>query len=166
MAQLAQARAEEVGAAVLWCDGGSGGVSGVYGAGRGEGLNVVQVGNGGSWITHIGIPFDEHVGEKGGDPTKRTVYATLGDYGAILTLFVFVSAGWAIELAATRSMMARRTAGGQGVGAGDANGLWGGTVGRLSGGVRHAIEYVRGGRQEPDPQQVRVPVGILIQNDA
>lgn len=68
----AKQRAEELGAMVLWCDGGEGGVSGVAGGGFGD---VTQVGVG-SFVRSIGIqyPFDE----------RRTLYARFGDFVLVL----------------------------------------------------------------------------------
>ncbi|KAG8976381.1 hypothetical protein FRB90_009194, partial [Tulasnella sp. 427] len=60
MASLAAARGDELGASVLWCDGGAGAVGGVYGFGRGAGgLLVEEVGNGGrSWVATFGVPYE------------------------------------------------------------------------------------------------------------
>ncbi|KAI5121134.1 hypothetical protein M0805_007132, partial [Coniferiporia weirii] len=70
MWEQAQARAEEVGAAVLWCDGGAQGISGVGGRGLGSG-EIVQVGPG-SWVRTIGLEVDA------GD--RRTVYGFFGPW--------------------------------------------------------------------------------------
>jgi len=74
MWKQASQRAREVGSALLWCDGGEGGVSGVAGHGHNE---VLQVGSG-SWVRTIGLeyPFDEN---------KRTWYARYGS--TVLLLF-------------------------------------------------------------------------------
>lgn len=96
MALLGSARAEEVGASILWCDGGSGAVNGVYGAGRGMGLNVEQVGNGGSWLVNFGVPYD------GGKQPSRTQYAILGWYSTLLASLALAGGGWAVETAVKR----------------------------------------------------------------
>lgn len=82
MWQQAQARASEVGAMLLWCDGGSGGVSGVAARGIHE---PSQVG-GGTWVRRIGVdyPFREQ---------KRTLYAAHGTWPAFLVLWVLAGAG-------------------------------------------------------------------------
>lgn len=66
MYELARSRGAELGADVLWCDGGAGGLSGVSGN--------VQVGPG-SWVKTIGVPY----------PMKghRTLYGICGDWLAL-----------------------------------------------------------------------------------
>ncbi|KAG8975674.1 hypothetical protein FRC05_005192 [Tulasnella sp. 425] len=95
MASLAAARGDELGASVLWCDGGSGAVNGVYGYGRGNGgLLVEEVGNGGkSWVASFGVPYN------GGKDEERpkTLYAWGGNYAALGLLAVILGAGWAAE---------------------------------------------------------------------
>ncbi len=73
MWKQASQRAREVGSALLWCDGGEGGISGVAGHGYNE---VTQVGSG-SWVRTIGVeyPFDEN---------KRTWYARYGSTALLL----------------------------------------------------------------------------------
>ncbi|KAF8530003.1 hypothetical protein JB92DRAFT_2859374 [Gautieria morchelliformis] len=72
MYELARARGDELGADVLWCDGGAGGLSGVAGD--------LQVGSG-SWVKTIGIPYP--AGE------RRTVYGICGDW-LVLAAFMGV----------------------------------------------------------------------------
>lgn len=105
MAHLANIRAEEIGAAVLWCDGGVGAVGGVYGAGRGmEGM--VQTGNGGTWMTTIGVPFlpgeDE---EEGKEVDTATLYARWGDWSVLLAMGAFVLAGLLVEVAGAQALL-------------------------------------------------------------
>jgi len=73
MYEQAKARADEVDAILLWCDGGEGGLSGVVGKGhyslrRGEG----------SWAEMVGVqwPFP-------GDPHSRSWYHAHGSWGAL-----------------------------------------------------------------------------------
>ena len=73
MYEQAKMRADEVGAILLWCDGGEGGLSGVVGKGhysvrRGEG----------SWAEMVGIqwPFPD-------DPHSRSWYHAHGSWGAL-----------------------------------------------------------------------------------
>jgi hypothetical protein len=68
MYELARARGDELGADVLWCDGGAGGLSGVAGS--------VQVGPG-SWVKTIGVPYPAGEG--------RTVYGIGGDWLVLAT---------------------------------------------------------------------------------
>jgi len=91
MALLADIRGHEVGAAVLWCDGGEGAVGGAFGAGRGAHLNIEQVG-GRSWLVSFAIPRED-------DPqkVKRTFYGTFGDLGALLVLLSFSGLSIAAE---------------------------------------------------------------------
>ncbi|KAG8997968.1 hypothetical protein FRB94_007271 [Tulasnella sp. JGI-2019a] len=161
MAQLAQARAEEIGSAVLWCDGGSGGVSGVYGAGRGGGgssfLDVAQTGNGGSWVATVGIPFNE--GERdeksGGEWTKRTVYAQLGDYGSFGVLVTLVFLGFIYEVGMIKIYAWSHIEGGEGEGASWF--MWTRySARRLGGGVRGVIQYITE-RGEPQQPHVNAP---------
>ncbi|KAG8890919.1 hypothetical protein FRB98_002939 [Tulasnella sp. 332] len=141
MAQLAQARADEIGAAILWCDGGSGGVSGVYGAGRGDGLEVAQTGNGGTWITTIGVPFNEGSGE---EETAKTMYGRMGDIGSFVVLMGLVGLGLAYEMGMMWWSGRRSVSGASGQA--DSNATWSKwmarSTGRLGGGVRLAIGYV------------------------
>lgn len=73
MWKQASQRAREIDSALLWCDGGEGGVSGVAGHGHNE---VFQVGSG-SWLYTIGLeyPFDEN---------RRTWYARYGSTALLL----------------------------------------------------------------------------------
>jgi hypothetical protein len=81
----ARARAEEIHAPVLWCDGGEGGVSGITDAQRGEPLRVGQ----GSWEAEVGVrwPLEE----------TRTVYAWGGDWMGLLFVWALVGAGSVAE---------------------------------------------------------------------
>lgn len=74
MWEQAKTRAAEVGSMVLWCDGGTTGVSGIGGQGIEE---IMQVGAG-SWERTVGIlwPFDG----------RRTVYATMGELFVLAVL--------------------------------------------------------------------------------
>lgn len=80
MFQLARARADELGAKVLWCDGGEGAVGGIAGGGERD----MQVGEG-TWVKIVGLdwPFDH----------SRTMYAVIGDMGAVFILWVLVMGG-------------------------------------------------------------------------
>ncbi|KAH7914783.1 hypothetical protein BJ138DRAFT_1170410 [Hygrophoropsis aurantiaca] len=82
MWEQAKTRAEEIGSMVLWCDGGSNGVSGVGGAGISE---IMQVG-GGSWMRTVGIewPFDD----------RRTVYARAGQFEVSIFLVLVMGGSW------------------------------------------------------------------------
>lgn len=76
----AKLRAHELGSAILWCDGGDSGISGVAGKGISE---FVQVGHG-SWVNKIALPypFDE----------QPTLYGRGGNYFVLILmglLFVF-----------------------------------------------------------------------------
>ncbi|KAG8936050.1 hypothetical protein FRC00_009916 [Tulasnella sp. 408] len=96
MASLAAARGDELGASVLWCDGGSGAVNGVYGYGRGSrGLLVEEVGNGGgSWVATFGVPYNGRKDE--GRP--RTVYAwAIDGVCPIFFLLAILVGGWKVE---------------------------------------------------------------------
>ncbi|KAG8936048.1 hypothetical protein FRC00_009914 [Tulasnella sp. 408] len=95
MASLASARGDELGASVLWCDGGSGAVNGVYGYGRGNrGLLIEEVGNGGkSWVATFGVPYN------GGKDEERpkTAYASAGGSAAFTFLATILGVGWGAE---------------------------------------------------------------------
>ncbi|KDQ17762.1 hypothetical protein BOTBODRAFT_155856 [Botryobasidium botryosum FD-172 SS1] len=80
MFQLARARANELNAKIIWCDGGHGAVGGL----AGDGERDMQVGEG-TWVKTIGIPW----------PFKhsRTMYAIIGDVGAIVILWLIVTGG-------------------------------------------------------------------------
>ncbi|KAH7885968.1 hypothetical protein F5I97DRAFT_2060767 [Phlebopus sp. FC_14] len=79
----AKTRANELGSMVLWCDGGSTGVSGIGGGGMHE---IMQVGAG-SWIRTVAVqyPFDE----------SRTIYAKMGDFTVVAFLLALVGGGLA-----------------------------------------------------------------------
>lgn len=164
MARLAQARADEVGAAVLWCDGGSGGVSGVYGAGRGVGgLDVAQTGNGGTWLATVGVPFEDDDGD--GERTSRTMYGTLGDFGSFLTLMAIVAFGLGYEMGLTWWSGRRSVTAASGQADDDddvATSKWTARVtGRLGGGVRQAIGYITRRGAGVSDQQALPPVSAL-----
>jgi len=80
MYELARVRGKEIGAEVLWCDGGAESLSGVAGD--------VNVGTG-SWVKTIGVPYPAE--------EKRTIYGYGGDL-LVLGLLVAVSGSlWLIE---------------------------------------------------------------------
>ncbi|EJD03681.1 uncharacterized protein FOMMEDRAFT_133077 [Fomitiporia mediterranea MF3/22] len=83
MWEHAKARAEEVGSAVLWCDGGEQGISGVGGRGMGGG-EIVQVGPG-SWVRTIGLEIEAN--------HERTAYAFIGPWFSIAFIWLVVFAG-------------------------------------------------------------------------
>lgn len=87
MWEQAKARAEELGSALLWCDGGIGGVSGVAGQGIGE---ILQVGSG-SWVRSIGLemPLDN----------GRTAYGLLGSWLALPFIWGVFGVEWLAERA-------------------------------------------------------------------
>ena len=99
MYEQAKARADEVDAILLWCDGGEGGLSGVVGKGhhslrRGEG----------SWAETVGIqwPFP-------GDPHSRSWYHAHGSWGALglawgLLLLARPSATYGLLIGGTRKL--------------------------------------------------------------
>jgi hypothetical protein len=80
----AKQRAIELDSMVLWCDGGSGGVSGIGGGGFEE---FTQVGSG-SWVRTIGVeyPFND----------KQTVYARFGDWTVLM--YWVLAAGFALKI--------------------------------------------------------------------
>jgi hypothetical protein len=82
----ARARAEEIRAPVLWCDGGVGGVSGIADAAHGEPLRVGQ----GSWETEVGVrwPLEE----------TRTIYAWGSDWAGLLFVWALAGAGSLAEV--------------------------------------------------------------------
>lgn len=86
MWEQAKARANELGSMILWCDGGSTGVSGI---GGGRIHEPMQIG-GGSWMRTIGMqyPIDEN----------RTLYAVGGDFMVIAFLVVLMGGGVASDL--------------------------------------------------------------------
>ncbi|KDQ17761.1 hypothetical protein BOTBODRAFT_172186 [Botryobasidium botryosum FD-172 SS1] len=92
MFQLARARAIELDAKVLWCDGGHGAVGGVVGDGERE----MQVGEG-TWVKTVGIPW----------PSRHsfTAHAAVGDIGAIFILWLFLTGvGSSVEYLAKTSI--------------------------------------------------------------
>lgn len=80
MYELARARGEEIGAEVLWCDGGAGGLSGVAGG--------VQVGQG-TWVKTIGVP---HPAQE-----SRTPYGFCGDWLALAAMWGVPALFWALR---------------------------------------------------------------------
>ncbi|KLO20727.1 hypothetical protein SCHPADRAFT_816626 [Schizopora paradoxa] len=83
--EQAKARSEELGSALLWCDGGEGGVSGVAAPGVDE---ILQVGSG-SWVRTIGLklPFEE----------GRTAYGFFGAWLAIPFIWGVFGVEWIVE---------------------------------------------------------------------
>ena len=81
MWEQAKTRANELGSMVLWCDGGSTGVSGIGGGGIHEPMQI----GGGSWMRTIGLryPLDEN----------RTLYAKGGDFSVIAFLVALMGGG-------------------------------------------------------------------------
>ncbi|KAG9314199.1 hypothetical protein JVU11DRAFT_4985 [Chiua virens] len=86
MWEQARARAEELGSMVLWCDGGSAGVSGIGGASIQEPMQI----GGSSWMRTIGMPYPLE--------EKRTVYALGGDFSVVALLLALMGGGVASEL--------------------------------------------------------------------
>ncbi|KAL1749017.1 lnt, apolipo protein N-acyltransferase [Schizophyllum fasciatum] len=84
-AQGAQ-RARELGAAVLWCDGGEAGVSGVAGEGVDQSMQVGR----GSWVRTIAVqhPFDE----------RRTGFGAFGHGVPLILVWVLAGAPWVVRL--------------------------------------------------------------------
>jgi len=80
MYELARARGEEVGAEVLWCDGGAGGLSGVSGD--------IVVGTG-SWSKTIGVPYPAE--------ERRTIYGYGGDLFVFALLIAASGSLWLIH---------------------------------------------------------------------
>ncbi|KAF8519089.1 hypothetical protein BU17DRAFT_47949 [Hysterangium stoloniferum] len=80
MYQLARARGEEIGAEILWCDGGKEGLSGVAGD--------VQVGPG-SWVKTIGVPSPAN--------DSRTVYGACGDWLPLALLLGIFGSLWIVQ---------------------------------------------------------------------
>jgi predicted amidohydrolase len=78
MWEQAKARAIEMRSVVLWCDGGSGGVSGVFGTRVKE---VTQVGTG-TWRTIVVLPYLQD--------TSRSTYMVLGDWWLICFAWIAV----------------------------------------------------------------------------
>ncbi|KAF8560188.1 hypothetical protein OG21DRAFT_1401043 [Imleria badia] len=91
MWEQAKARADELGSMVLWCDGGSMGVSGIGGGGIREPMQV----GGGSWMRTVGIqyPSDEN----------RTLYAKGGDISVLAFLVALMGGGVASKMLLTWS---------------------------------------------------------------
>lgn len=87
--EQAKARAEELGSALLWCDGDVEGVSGIAGHGTGSG-EVVQVGRG-SWVRAIGLDtnFDD----------TRTFYGRFGVWPAMALIWGVFGVEWLAKLA-------------------------------------------------------------------
>lgn len=81
MYELARVRGAEIGAEVLWCDGGAGGLSGVAGN--------IQVGPG-SWVKTIGVPYPA-------TGVRRTVYGLCGDWLVMAILVGVPGSIWAIR---------------------------------------------------------------------
>ncbi|TFK56576.1 hypothetical protein OE88DRAFT_35258 [Heliocybe sulcata] len=82
MFEHAKARAAELDSMVLWCDGGSGGVSGIVGRGMHE---MMQVGHG-SWTRTVGIqyPFDD----------RKTVFMAGGEGVGLMGMWALHGVMW------------------------------------------------------------------------
>ncbi|KAG8960357.1 hypothetical protein FRC00_000551 [Tulasnella sp. 408] len=157
MASLAGARGDELGASVVWCDGGSGAVNGVYGYGRGNrGLLIEEVGNGGkSWVATFGVPYN------GGKDEERpkTVYASAGGSAALAFFAAILGVGWGAE-----KIFERLTAGG-GSEDGEEHGLGLEHVQQLGGLVYPVLGRVIGyfrPQRERERERRPVPVGALV----
>ncbi|KAG8921194.1 hypothetical protein FRC02_000380, partial [Tulasnella sp. 418] len=178
MAMLASARAEEVGANVLWCDGGSGSISGVYGANRG--VQITQVGTGGTWVANIGLPYPFGRNQKHDGERSRTMYGVVGDFGTFVIVLIVMFGGWSVERTGkTVSRRLSKSSSERGnakllhaIGLG---GLVMGATGvghTITGGFRHAVEYIKRSERQsdeeshphPQPQQ-QAPTGHLIDAD-
>ncbi|KAK1228686.1 hypothetical protein PQX77_008339 [Marasmius sp. AFHP31] len=70
----AKARAHELGSAILWCDGGDSGISGIAGRGISE---SIQVGHG-SWVRRIALPYPSD--------DQPTLYGRDGNYFVLILL--------------------------------------------------------------------------------
>lgn len=92
MWQQATARAEEVGSALMFCDGGAKGISGIAGQGMSSG-EIVQVGRG-SWARTIGFRREEN--------TKKTLYGVTGPWLSIVLIWCVLGAERVIELVVAR----------------------------------------------------------------
>lgn len=103
MWEQAKNRANELGSMILWCDGGSTGVSGIGGGGIQEPMQI----GGGSWMRTIEVPypFDEN----------RTFYARSGDFFVVALVFALMGGGFASNLMVTWAGLgaARMLAGGR-----------------------------------------------------
>jgi hypothetical protein len=85
----ARARAAELGAgALLWCDGGEGGISGIAGTSAGANGRIMRVGQG-SWQTEVPIPWPFEA--------DKTPYARYGDWSIFALVWGIVSLGIAID---------------------------------------------------------------------
>jgi hypothetical protein len=86
----ARARAAELGAgALLWCDGGEGGISGIAGTSAGAGGRIMRVGQG-SWETEVPLPkpFED----------ERTPYARYqGGWSIFALVWGIVGLGAAVD---------------------------------------------------------------------
>lgn len=87
MWEQAKARAEEVGSALLWCDGGPEGLSGIGGRGTGPG-ELVQIGRG-SWVRAIGLASEFS--------DERTMYGVWGDWPALTLIWCAFVFEWMIR---------------------------------------------------------------------
>jgi hypothetical protein len=81
MFNQAKQRAYEIGATILWCDGGEGGLSGVIGNGYSEPLQVGAE----SWTKTIGIPYPFN--------EQKLVFGWIGDLGALFVLWLLCGGG-------------------------------------------------------------------------
>jgi len=89
MWEQAKTRANELGSIILWCDGGSTGVSGIGGGGIQEPMQI----GGGSWMRTIEVryPFNKN----------RTVYARSGDFFVVTLVVALMGGGFASNLVVT-----------------------------------------------------------------
>jgi len=87
MWEQAKSRANELGSMVLWCDGGSRGVSGVGGGGIDEPMQS----GAGSWMRTIGVPYPVR--------EDRTIYAKGGDFSVVVLLVALMGGGGVGEYA-------------------------------------------------------------------
>ncbi|KAL1677450.1 lnt, apolipo protein N-acyltransferase [Schizophyllum commune] len=93
-AQGAQ-RARELGAAVIWCDGGESGVSGVAGEGVDQSMQVGR----GSWVRTIAVPHP--FGE------RRTGFGAFGHGLPLILIWVLAGAPWVVKLPGAPGKVAR-----------------------------------------------------------
>lgn len=90
MWEQAKARAAETGATILWCDGGSGGLSGIA---SGRYSEIVQAGSG-SWVKSIGVEYPF--------PERHTWYLWGGQYTAFIAVWAIVGGGSLVQVIGDR----------------------------------------------------------------
>jgi len=91
MHEQVRQRADELGAVALWCDGDSGGLSGVVG--RGE--SGIQRGRR-SFVRNLAIPYHDDASEDDG-ADHRTLYSRWGDWTGIAVVWAAVLASLAFS---------------------------------------------------------------------